>query len=123
MFFFRTRDNYTDILEIYEDYFIEDVTVASVPDSEEMTISETYIWSSMVVRIPEFYSLAITKLFTNRAKDEEDLINYILPEIDDFEKLYKLIKENKIDYVGNLNDPFLNVNQLEVYKKQIKNDL
>ena len=118
--FLRTRDNYTDILEIFEDYFIEDVTVASVPDPEEMTISNTYTWSNMIVRIPDFYSLAITKPFTNRAKDEEDLINYILPGIDDFDKLDELIRENKIDYVGNLNDPFLNVNQLEEYKKQMK---
>lgn len=84
-----------------------------------MTISDRLTWSNLIVYIPDFYSLAITKLFTDRKKDEEDLLSYILPGISDFDKLDELIRESRIDYVGNINNSFLNVNRLDDYKKEL----
>jgi hypothetical protein len=37
----------------------------------------------------------------------------------DFDKLDELIRESRIDYVGNINNPFLNVNRLDDYKKEL----
>ncbi|MCL2858849.1 MAG: DUF6036 family nucleotidyltransferase [Streptococcaceae bacterium] len=117
--FLKTLDNQERVTDLFLSYDIENVTVASVPDPNEMTFSDVLKWSNLIVYIPDFYSLAITKLFTTRAKDEQDLLTYILLGIEDFEKLDNLIKENSIDYVGRVDDPFLNVNRLEDYKKQL----
>lgn len=117
--FLKNQVTNKEVNEIFDENFIEAVTVASVPDPEEMTISDRLTWSNLIVYIPDFYSLAITKLFTDRKKDEEDLLSYILPGISDFDKLDELIRESRIDYVGNINNPFLNVNRLDDYKKEL----
>lgn len=117
--FLKNQVTNKEVNEIFDENFIEAVTVASVPDPEEMTISDRLTWSNLIVYIPDFYSLAITKLFTDRKKDEEDLLSYILPGISDFHKLDELIRESRIDYVGNINNPFLNVNRLDDYKKEL----
>lgn len=108
------------IMEIFSEAFIEPVTIMSVPDPDEMEFKETIHLSNIIVHIPDIYSYAITKLFTDRQKDEDDLKAFILPNIPDFQKLENLIEENKLDYVGNLNNPDLNANNISRYKEELK---
>lgn len=107
------------VMEILKRYAIEDVTVASVPDPNEVTFEETLEFSNLTIYVIDIYGLAITKLFTNRAKDEEDLKKYILKNIPDHNKLDMLIEENFKDYVGNPNDMNLNVNHIDEYRNEL----
>lgn len=78
-------------LDIFNDLMaennIEGVTVVEVPPLEEMEFSDKLEFSNLIVKIPTIEFYAITKIFSDRQKDEDDLIHQKIIESCDPKKL------------------------------------
>lgn len=79
---------------------IEGVTVVEVPPLEEMEFSDKLEFSNLIVKIPTIEFYAITKIFSDRQKDEDDLIHQKIIESCDPKKLSTLIKLYKGDILN-----------------------
>lgn len=94
--------------------------VASVPDFDDCKTSLVKEYSNLVVNVLDITELAVTKLFTKRDKDLDDLVSYILPNIQDEDiiTLREMIKEYVTYYVGDLKSKDLNLNSsmIEQYR-------
>lgn len=98
--------------ELLENNGMEAVTVVEIPPIEEIKFHETLKYSNLTVSIPTIEYLAISKIFTTRQKDEDDLVDEKLLEHCDPE----LLSEMLIDYKGfvlNPKNPDLNFNSLK----------
>ncbi|OTO09238.1 hypothetical protein A5882_003571 [Enterococcus sp. 4E1_DIV0656] len=95
---------------------IEDVTVVEVPPLEEIEFQDSIEFSNLTIYIPTIEYFAITKLFSNRPKDEYDLVNIGIIDACDPEKLNEMIHLYKGD-VLNVNDPNANFNTLKDFLK------
>lgn len=98
--------------ELLENNGMEAVTVVEIPPIEEIEFRETLKYSNLTVSIPTIEYLAISKIFTTRQKDEDDLVDEKLLEHCDRE----LLSEMLIDYQGfvlNPKNPDLNFNSLK----------
>lgn len=91
-------------LDIFNDLMaennIEGVTVVEVPPLEEMEFSDKLEFSNLIVKIPTIEFYAITKIFSDRQKDEDDLIHQKIIESCDPKKLSTLIKLYKGDILN-----------------------
>ncbi|MFW7364327.1 DUF6036 family nucleotidyltransferase [Vagococcus fluvialis] len=98
--------------ELLENNGMEAVTVVEIPPIEEIEFHETLRYSNLTVSIPTIEYLAISKIFTTRQKDEDDLVDEKLLAYCDPE----LLSEMLIDYKGfvlNPQNPDLNFNSLK----------
>lgn len=98
--------------ELLENNGMEAVTVVEIPPIEEIEFHETLRYSNLTVSIPAIEYLAISKIFTTRQKDEDDLVDEKLLAHCDPE----LLSEMLIDYKGfvlNPQNPDLNFNSLK----------
>ncbi|EOB3492803.1 DUF6036 family nucleotidyltransferase [Enterococcus hirae] len=79
---------------------MEEVTVVEVPPVEEIEIYDKMEFGNLTVVIPTIEYFAITKIFSDRKKDEEDLIQQKILEHCDPEKLQKMISLYKGDVLN-----------------------
>lgn len=86
--------------ELIEDYGIEEVTVVEVPPVEEIIAHDTLTYSNLTIIIPTIEYLAITKIFSDRKKDEEDLVQQGILVNCDPQKLEEMIKLYKGDILN-----------------------
>ena len=117
--FLLHADNFAAVAAIFRNYGIDIVTVASVPDPEDMNPTPVFEFSHITVFIPDWYNLAITKLFSTR-DEEADLLEYILPNIEDWDKLATMVEDYKIDYVGDIRRT--DANRIEEYRKMLEHE-
>ncbi|OJG56266.1 hypothetical protein RV07_GL004408 [Enterococcus malodoratus] len=96
---------------------IEGVTVVEVPPLEEMEFSSKLEYSNLVVKIPTIEFYAITKIFSDRQKDEDDLVHQKIIAACDPEKLSQLIKLYKGDILNPDNANY-NFHTLKDYLKK-----
>jgi hypothetical protein len=95
---------------------IEDVTVVEVPPLEEIEFQDSVEFSNLTIYIPTIEYFAITKLFSDRAKDEHDLVEKGIIAACDPIILKKMINLYKGD-VLNAGNPNANFNTLKNYLK------
>lgn len=82
-----------------------------VPDISEVSFDKELNYSNLTVLILSWGDLAIMKFYSTREKDLEDLKQFILPQIYDFEKLKSRLDYYRSDYVFDIDNPDLNLNQ------------
>lgn len=85
--------NAGELNSILEEFAMEEVTVVDVPPAEEFEANDVIEFSNLTVIIPTIEYFAITKIFSDRKKDEEDLIQEGILKACDPEKLSALIKD------------------------------
>ncbi|EGO7558472.1 DUF6036 family nucleotidyltransferase [Enterococcus faecalis] len=87
---------------------MEEVTVVEVPPVEEIESHDVLEFSNLTVRIPTIEYFAVTKIFSERSKDAEDLIQQKILENCDPEKLQKMFSLYKGDLINpnNMNHNF-----------------
>lgn len=114
----------TDISELLDEALIDTNVslVASVPDFNDCKTLLVKEYSNLVVNVLDITELAVTKLFTKRAKDLDDLVVHILPNIpdDDIITLREMIREYVTYYVGDLEAKDLNLNSVMIEKYRLK---
>lgn len=117
-FMLKEVSNYQTFDDIIDDFGIDLVTVVEVPPIEEMEFKETLEFSNFKVHIPTIEYFAITKLFSDRTKDESDLLGQEILKHCDMKKLDKMVEL----YKGDINNPDnmnYNFHNFESYKKDI----
>ena len=82
-----------------------------VPDISEVSFDKELNYSNLTVHILSWEDLAIMKFYSTREKDLQDLKNFILPNIYDFAKLKSRLDYYRADYVFDIDNPDLNLNQ------------
>ena len=82
-----------------------------VPDISEVSFDKELNYSNLTVLILSWGDLAIMKFYSTREKDLQDLKQFILPQIYDFEKLKSRLDYYRSDYVFDIDNPDLNLNQ------------
>ena len=96
---------------------IEDVTVVEVPPIEEIEVQDKIEFSNITIAIPTIEYYAITKLFSDRPKDEYDLVDKGILDACDPVKLQKMIDLYKVDVISP-NNPNANFNTLKEHLKK-----
>ena len=79
-------------------------------------------FKNLKVRVLSYEDLAVMKLFSTRAKDLDDLINYIFPKLSSYTSLKKKIETYKEYYYFDVSRPDLHVNQLSYIKDRLKKE-
>ena len=82
-----------------------------VPDISEVSFDKELNYSNLTVLVLSWEDLAIMKFYSTREKDLQDLKNFILPNIYDFAKLKTRLDYYKADYIFDIDNPDLNLNQ------------
>lgn len=82
-----------------------------VPDISEVSFDKELNYSNLTVYVLSWEDLAIMKFYSTREKDLQDLKQVILPQIYDFEKLKSRLDYYRADYVFDIDNPNLNLNQ------------
>ena len=82
-----------------------------VPDISEVSFGKELKYSNLTVYVLSWEDLAIMKFYSTREKDLQDLKSFILPNIYDFAKLKTRLDYYKADYIFDLGNPDLNLNQ------------
>lgn len=82
-----------------------------VPDISEVSFDKELNYSNLNVLVLSWEDLAIMKFYSTREKDLQDLKNFILPNIYDFAKLKTRLDYYKADYIFDIDNPDLNLNQ------------
>lgn len=91
-----------------------------VPDISEVSFDKELNYSNLTVLVLSWEDLAIMKFYSTREKDLQDLKNFILPNIYDFAKLRTRLDYYKADYIFDLDNPDLNVNQYTSVLSELK---
>ena len=91
-----------------------------VPDISEVSFDKELNYSNLTVLVLSWEDLAIMKFYSTREKDFQDLKNFILPNIYDFAKLKSRLDYYKADYIFDLNNTDLNVNQYTSILNELK---
>ncbi|WP_137664926.1 DUF6036 family nucleotidyltransferase [Enterococcus hulanensis] len=81
---------------------MEEVSVVEVPPVEDIEPFATLTYSNLKVIVPTVEYFAVTKIFSDRKKDEEDLVQQGILAACDPKKLQQMLDEYK-DYVLNPN--------------------
>lgn len=68
-------------------------SVMVIPDLQDVSVEELKGFANLSVYVLSVEDLALAKLFTERLKDEQDLLEYLLPSVYDFEGLRQRIEE------------------------------
>lgn len=90
--------------------------------TDEYSSYELNGFKNLKVRVLSYEDLAVMKLFSTRAKDLDDLINYIFPKISSYTSLKKKIETYKEYYYFDVSRPDLHVNQLSYIKERLKKE-
>lgn len=91
-----------------------------VPDISEVSFDKELNYSNLTVLVLSWEDLAIMKFYSTREKDLQDLKTFILPNIYDFAKLKTRLNYYKADYIFDLDNPDLNVNQYTSVISELK---
>lgn len=90
--------------------------------TDEYSSYELNGFKNLKVRVLSHEDLAVMKLFSTRAKDLNDLINYIFPKLSSYTSLKKKIETYKEYYYFDVSRPDLHVNQLSYIKERLKKE-
>ena len=90
--------------------------------TDEYSSYELNGFKNLKVRVLSYEDLAVMKLFSTRAKDLDDLINYIFPKLSSYTSLKKKIETYKEYYYFDVSRPDLHVNQLDYLKIRLKKE-
>lgn len=90
--------------------------------TDEYSSYELNGFKNLKVRVLSYEDLAVMKLFSTRAKDLDDLVNYIFPKLSSYSSLKKKIETYKEYYFFDANLPELHVNQLSYIKERLKKE-
>lgn len=82
-----------------------------VPDISEVSFDKELNYSNLTVLVLSWDDLAIMKFYSTREKDFQDLKRFILPQIYDFKKLKSRLDYYRADYIFDIDNPDLNLNQ------------
>ena len=91
-----------------------------VPDISEVSFDKELNYSNVTVLVLSWEDLAIMKFYSTREKDLQDLKNFILPNIYDFAKLKSRLDYYKSDYIFDIGNPDLNLNQYIAVLSELK---
>lgn len=91
-----------------------------VPDISEVSFDKELNYSNLTVLILSWEDLAIMKFYSTREKDLQDLKNFILPNIYDFAKLKSRLDYYRADYIFDLGNLDLNLNQYYSILSELK---
>lgn len=90
--------------------------------TDEYSSYELNGFKNLKVKVLSYEDLAVMKLFSTRAKDLGDLINYIFPKLSSYTSLKKKIETYKEYYYFDVSRPDLYVNQLNYIKERLKRE-
>lgn len=90
--------------------------------TDEYSRYELNGFKNLKVRVLSYEDLAVMKLFSTRAKDLDDLINYIFPKLSSYTSLKKKIETYKEYYSLDYGVSDLHVNQLSYIKERLKKE-
>lgn len=88
--------------------------------TDEYTALELNGFNNLKVKVLSSVDLAVMKLFSNRTKDLEDLIQYIFPKLSSYSELKQKIETYKDYYFFNSDLPELNLNQFDLIKQRLR---
>lgn len=91
-----------------------------VPDISEVSFDKELNYSNLTVHVLSWEDLAIMKFYSTREKDLQDLKTFILPNIYDFKKLKYRLDYYRADYIFDIDNPDLNVNQYTTILSDLK---
>ncbi len=91
-----------------------------VPDISEVSFDKELNYSNLTVLVLSWEDLAIMKFYSTREKDLQDLKSFILPNIYDFAKLNTQLNYYKADYIFDIDNPDLNLNQYHSILSELK---
>lgn len=91
-----------------------------VSDISEVSFDKELNYSNLTVLILSWEDLAIMKFYSTRKKDLQDLKNFILPNIYDFAKLKSRLDYYRADYIFDLVNLDLNLNQYYSILSELK---
>lgn len=91
-----------------------------VPDISEVSFDKELNYSNLTVLVLSWEDLAIMKFYSTREKDLQDLKQFILPQIYDFKKLKSRLDYYRADYIFDLENPDLNLNQYNTILSELK---
>lgn len=91
-----------------------------VSDISEVSFDKELNYSNLTVYVLSWEDLAIMKFYSTREKDLQDLKQFILPQIYDFEKLKSRLDYYRADYVFDIDNPDLNLNQYTQILAELK---
>lgn len=98
--------------ELYKFQMSNDVEkIFVVPDISEVSFDKELNYSNLTVLVLSWEDLAIMKFYSTREKDLQDLNTFILPNIYNFAKLKTRLDYYKADYIFDIDNPDLNLNQ------------
>ena len=98
--------------ELYKFQMSNDVEkIFVVPDISEISFDKELNYSNLTVLVLSWEDLAIMKFYSTREKDLQDLKNFILPNIYNFAKLKSRLDYYRADYIFDLDNLDLNLNQ------------
>ncbi|MBC1456215.1 DUF6036 family nucleotidyltransferase [Listeria newyorkensis] len=117
----REVEDANSFRKVLDQFSIDEVTVVEIPPKEEIEFADVLRFSNLTVYIPTIEYFALTKLFSTRVKDEEDLqktgilkhcnIIELLEMIDDY-KAFVLNPKNR-DYNFYNIDSYLKLNHID----------
>lgn len=87
--------------------------IYNVPDLSEADYDMVYEFRNLKVYVMSMDDLAITKFYTTRDKDLNDLKEYILPNVKSLSRLRRRLDYYRPDYPFNINDMNLNLNSFD----------
>ena len=90
--------------------------------TDEYSSYELNGFMNLKVRVLSYEDLAVMKLFSTRAKDLDDLINYIFPKLSSYSSLKKKIKNYEEYYPLDCRNSDLLINQLSYIKECLKKE-
>lgn len=98
--------------ELYKFQMSNDVEkIFVIPDISEVSFDKELNYSNLTVLVLSWEDLAIMKFYSTREKDLQDLNTFILPNIYNFAKLKTRLDYYKADYIFDIDNPDLNLNQ------------
>ena len=107
--------------ELYQFQMSNDVEkIFVVPDISEVSFDKELNYSNLTVLVLSWEDLAIMKFYSTREKDLQDLKTFILPNIYDFAKLKTRLNYYKADYIFDIDNPDLNLNQYHSILSELK---
>lgn len=107
--------------ELYQFQMSNDVEkIFVVPDISEVSFDKELNYSNLTVLVLSWEDLAIMKFYSTREKDLQDLKIFILPNIYDFAKLKTRLNYYKADYIFDIDNPDLNLNQYHSILSELK---
>jgi len=90
--------------------------------TDEYNALELSGFNNLKVKVLSYIDLAVMKLFSNRTKDLEDLVQYIFPKLSSYSELKQKIEIYKDYYFFNSDLPELNLNQLDFIKDRLRKE-